>query len=143
MNHYRQASKKLAGIVLFLSACFIVVIHGQVVAPARYTNSSGFIFPSSMNPSNSPSVTIRWIPSTDQDVVAYNVYQGTASGCYVNVTTYQGPVGLTNAVVTGLTRGATYYFAVTAIDMLGLESVFSNEVSYKVPKVNPPSLITP
>ena len=48
------------------------------------------------------------------------------------------PVGnVTNAVVTNLTSGATYYFVVTARNLAGLESLPSNEVSYSVPS-NPP-----
>jgi hypothetical protein len=47
----------------------------------------------------------------------------------------------TNCTVTGLNVGITYYFAVTAYDMVGLESVFSPEISYTVPATNsvPPS----
>jgi hypothetical protein len=40
---------------------------------------------------------------------------------------------VTNAPVSGLQAGVTYFFAVTAYGTGGLESVFSNEVSYQVP----------
>jgi len=42
----------------------------------------------------------------------------------------------TNGTVTGLTPGKTYYFAVTAYNVVGLESPFSGEISYTVPVTN-------
>ena len=89
------------------------------------------------------SVTLAWIPSADPSVVGYNLYYGGASGVYTN--TIQA-ANTTNAVVSGLVDGATYYFAATAYDSTGLESPFSNEASYVVPLTvannNPPTLDT-
>ena len=76
------------------------------------------------------SVTLAWDASADVNVIGYNVYYGPASGSYTN----KIPVGnVTNVTINGLVEGATYYFAVTAYDSSGLESVPSNEVSYSVP----------
>ena len=76
------------------------------------------------------NVTLAWNPSTSSNVVAYRIYQGTASGNYTKVTA----VGNTNrATLTNLTYGTTYYFAAKAVDTTGSESVFSNEVSYMPP----------
>jgi len=75
-------------------------------------------------------VTLAWDLDTDPTVVGYKVYVGTASGVYTlnidagNVTTF---------TVTGLQSGTVYYFAVTAYDQFGNESVFSNEVSTILP----------
>ena len=89
------------------------------------------------------SVTLAWIPSADPSVVGYNLYYGGASGVYTN--TIQA-ANSTNAIVSGLVDGATYYFAATAYDSTGLESPFSNEASYVVPLTvannNPPTLDT-
>jgi len=89
------------------------------------------------------SVTLAWIPSADPSVVGYNLYYGGASGVYTN--TIQA-ANTTNAVVSGLVDGATYYFAATAYDNTGLESPFSNEATYVVPLTvannNPPTLDT-
>ncbi len=75
------------------------------------------------------SVSLAWDPSAGPDVTGYRLYQGSASGTYTNVV----DVGnATNAMVPNLVGGATYFFAVTAYDSLGLESIFSNEVSYTV-----------
>ena len=78
------------------------------------------------------SVTLCWDSSTDPDVTAYNVYWGGAPGTYTNHVSVTS--AFTNAAtITELTEGATYYFAATAKDILGLESDFSNEVVYTVP----------
>ncbi|HLH54538.1 MAG TPA: immunoglobulin domain-containing protein [Verrucomicrobiae bacterium] len=73
---------------------------------------------------------LEWNPSPDPTVVGYYAYYGSSSGTYTNRTD-AGPA--TNAPVTGLLSGATYFFAVTAYDSSGLESLPSAEVSYTVP----------
>jgi hypothetical protein len=89
------------------------------------------------------NVTVAWQLSADTSVVGYNVYFGGASQTYTN----EFSVGdTTNAVISGLVPGTTYYFAITAYDDSGLESPFSNEASYAVPIVapnNPPTLDAP
>jgi hypothetical protein len=76
------------------------------------------------------SVTLVWNPSSSTNIVGYRIYYGTASHNYsTNVT-----VGNTNSVtISGLSDGATYYFAATSIDNNGDESPFSNEAIYVVP----------
>jgi hypothetical protein len=77
------------------------------------------------------SVVLAWDPSDGTNVIAgYRIYRGGASGTYTNTI----DVGnVTTATVSGLTEGATYYFAATAYDTSALESDFSNEISYRVP----------
>jgi hypothetical protein len=73
-------------------------------------------------------VTLTWDPNTEADLAGYKLYSGTASGSYTNAS----DVGnLTSNTVLGLAPGAEYFFAVTAVNTSGLESEFSNEVSYK------------
>lgn len=76
------------------------------------------------------TISLAWDPSPDPTVIGYNVYYGTVSGNYTNIVSAGNS---STASVTGLIEGQTYYFAVTAYDAAGLESVFSNEVSYRVP----------
>lgn len=76
------------------------------------------------------TVTLAWNPSLDGTVTGYHVYQGAVSHAYTNVVDVGS--SLTNTVP-GLKAGVTYFFAVTAYDLIGLESLFSNEVSYNVP----------
>jgi hypothetical protein len=41
--------------------------------------------------------------------------------------------GATKTTIAGLLPGAEYFFAATVVDSVGLESAFSNEISYQVP----------
>ena len=75
-----------------------------------------------------PSVTLAWDPTPDASVVGYALYYGGASRQYTNSVN----TGLaTSNTVVGLQVGVTYYFAATARATNGLESDFSNEVSYR------------
>ncbi|MGA2281384.1 MAG: Ig-like domain-containing protein [Verrucomicrobiota bacterium] len=76
------------------------------------------------------SVTLVWNASTDPSVVGYNVYYGGASGAYTNEICAGNA---TNATISGLVEGTTYYFAATTYAVSGRESPFSSEVSYLVP----------
>lgn len=100
-----------------------------------------------------PSVTLAWDPSqtsatdpTPNAEVAtngwYRVYYGVASHIYTNNVEVLGSI--TNATVSNLVVGVTYYFAATAGINGDGESEWSNEVSYTVPTpstnhINPPT----
>ena len=81
-------------------------------------------------------VTLAWNPSVDPGIAGYYLYQGTASH---NYTQQINEGNVTQATTTGLTPGLTYYFAVSAYDTIGLESVLSTEVSY-TPPLFPPAI---
>ena len=77
------------------------------------------------------TIDLVWDSDPAPNVVGYNLYYGAASRHYTNLI----PAGPANSVtISGLSQGSTYYFAVTAHDALGLESVPSVEVSYAVPR---------
>jgi hypothetical protein len=86
-----------------------------------------------VTPSGLYSVTLAWNPSISTNVVGCKIYYGLASGIYNSVESVTG----TNAIITGLAAGTTYYFAATVVDAYGDESPFSNETSYttEVPTV--------
>ncbi|MGD8353521.1 MAG: fibronectin type III domain-containing protein [Pseudomonadota bacterium] len=79
------------------------------------------------------SLLVSWTaPTTNEDgsvlddLAGYKLYYGTSSGSYSNVL----DVGsYTNAEIGNLPPG-TYYLAVTAYDMYGNESSFSEEVDH-------------
>jgi Big-like domain-containing protein/fibronectin type III domain protein len=75
-------------------------------------------------------VSLAWNAVPSASVDGYVLYYGVASGSYsmsVDVGNY------TTAAVSGLAEGTKYYFAVTAYDVYGQESTFSNEVNYQIP----------
>lgn len=75
-------------------------------------------------------VTLVWDPESVSGLAGYRIHYGTVSKNY----SFTADAGTqTTATVTGLTEGATYYFATTAYDTGGSESAFSNEVTYTVP----------
>jgi hypothetical protein len=71
------------------------------------------------------SVSLSWDANAEQDIAGYKVYWGTSSGVYDQFS----DVSQTTASVSDLTVGVRYYFAVTAYDLSGLESGYSEEVS--------------
>jgi hypothetical protein len=84
------------------------------------------------------TVTLAWNASAGSSVAGYHLYYGGVTQNYTNMV---DAGRATNCTVTGLNVGLTYYFAVTAYDVVGLESPFSPEISYTVPTTNsvPPS----
>jgi hypothetical protein len=75
-------------------------------------------------------VSINWNRNSESDIAGYKVYYGTATHNYQNMLDV-GP--FTTAVIDGLNGGVTYYFAVTAYDTSGNESVNSQEVQAIIP----------
>jgi hypothetical protein len=76
------------------------------------------------------SVRVSWNANSESDLGGYKVYYGTRSETYANV---QDVGMVTSADVEGLSQGRDYYFAVTAYDVSGNESGFSNEASIVIP----------
>jgi fibronectin type 3 domain-containing protein len=76
------------------------------------------------------SALLTWNPSPQTNVTGYKIYSGPASHSYSSVVTVDN---VTNATLSGLVPGKTYYYAATAVDAAGNESTFSNEASYVVP----------
>jgi hypothetical protein len=77
------------------------------------------------------SVTLEWDPIVPSaDVAGYFLYYGEATRDY----TIQVDFGsATNAVVTNLSAGTTYFFAIAAYADSGLQSDYSNEVLWQCP----------
>jgi List-Bact-rpt repeat protein/Big-like domain-containing protein len=89
------------------------------------------------------NVTLSWTRSADPTATGYKVYYGVNSRIYTNLVSVGN---VTNATVPRLVEGATYYFAATAYNTLGFESVYSGEITYTVPVAagnQPPTLDAP
>jgi len=80
------------------------------------------------------SATFAWTASPATNIVNYSIYYGVSSGAYTN---HVNVGNATTGSVPNLVVGTTYYFACTGVDNFGLESLFSNEVVYTVPRPRP------
>ena len=78
----------------------------------------------------SRSVTFAWDRNSETNIVNYKIYYGGASHTYTNMVSTGNATSVT---IGNLAEGVTYYFAATAQSYLGLESDFSDEISYLVP----------
>src|SRR5438067_13116957 len=75
------------------------------------------------------TASLAWFENAEPDIAGYRLYFGTTSGNYDQVRDVETPY----LAVTGLSDGVVYYFAVTAYNLAGAESSFSNEVSFGSP----------
>jgi hypothetical protein len=107
---------KITGLTKFLGVLLILASLSQTVQAGQ-------------------SVTLAWNRCTNSTVAGYNIYYGGASRAYTNEISAGNT---TNATISGLVPGTTYYFAATTYSAAGLESPFSSEVSYLVPLLNAP-----
>ncbi len=77
---------------------------------------------------------LTWDASPATDITNYTVYLGTSSSDYTTLV-QAGPV--THVTITNLVPGLTYFLAVTASDSSGIESEYSNEITFSVPAGRP------
>jgi hypothetical protein len=83
------------------------------------------------------SLTLSWQFPSDQlpEISGFNIYYGPAPSFYTNEISVSREQ--TNCVISGLSAGQRYYVAMTACNDQGLESGFSEEVSYLVRPARP------
>ena len=75
------------------------------------------------------TVSLGWDSSTDSQIVGYRLYWGNSSATY----NQHIDVGyVTDATLSNLSGGSTYYVVVTSYNAAGTESLPSNEVSFSV-----------
>lgn len=93
----------------------------------------------SSSPAGSPpaatatsSAHFEWDANTETDLAGYRVYKGTGSGQF-DTPIVTLPANATSYEATGLQKGNTYFFVVTAFDTSGNEGPLSNEVTVVVP----------
>ena len=75
-------------------------------------------------------VTLAWDPNSEPDLLGYIVHYGTVSR---NYQVHMDVGNNTQAAISNLQDGGTYYIAVTALDSSANESGYSNEVVYSAP----------
>ncbi len=97
------------------------------VSDGMYTDSQNV----TITVTNLSQVTISWDANSETDLYGYNVYFGTSSGIYDS---YISVDNETNNILYDLTRGVSYYIAVTAYDYSGNESdPAETEISFYAP----------
>ncbi len=146
------AQADLTGTGFSLSSILLTLAAGQTTtfdvtfAPASSGNASGSLSLLS-DAANSPTtlslagngvapiaheVDLFWDPSSSPNVAGYNVYRAIQSGGpYMKL----NPVLIVSTTYTDATvmSGATYFYVVTAEDVNGVESQFSNEAVAVIP----------
>ncbi|HXB60817.1 MAG TPA: fibronectin type III domain-containing protein [Candidatus Acidoferrales bacterium] len=73
------------------------------------------------------SLALGWSRSVSPNVVGYDIYYGGLSGIYTNKIVVGN---VTNLTIPGLIGGDTYYFVVTAVNNVGLQSGYSSQLPY-------------
>jgi fibronectin type 3 domain-containing protein len=77
-------------------------------------------------------VALSWTASTSPAVVGYNAYRSMISGGpYTKLNS--SLIAATNYTDKTVQSGVRYYYATTAVNSQGLESVYSNEAAATVP----------
>ncbi len=87
------------------------------------------------------TITLEWNPNTEQDLRRYQILYSTTANNYSKT-----EIALkteTSLILTGLKPDTKYYFAITAVDLSGNESLYSNEVSATTKKETITTVKTP
>lgn len=82
------------------------------------------------------AITLCWSPSPSPEVAEYKLYYGEHPRNYTESRT----TPTTRITIDGLSVGHLYHFAVVARDTVGLESDYSEELSYLIPRL---SIVSP
>lgn len=129
-------TKIFEGLTFLVLIIFTISCEGNTtevlddnIAPSAPTNLV-------VKSSEASSVNLIWSSSTDNNKVkGYYVYSNEERTGILRSLTY--------AIIDGLEKGVEYRFTVTAVDEVGNESAFSNEVVLVIPKTVPTGLALP
>lgn len=103
----------------------------------RFCISRGLVFVFSLSLCLGQSVTLTWDPNPELDLLGYHLYRSAQSGTgYARINAE--PITGTRYTDSGLEPGVTYFYVCTALNRAGLESGYSNQVSFTVPFPVPP-----
>ena len=81
------------------------------------------------------TANLEWNPNPETNIAGYLVHYGTASGDYSNT---QEVSTLPTATLADLEVETPYYCVVQAFTTSGLRGLYSSEISFTIPKSNPP-----
>jgi hypothetical protein len=88
-----------------------------------------------------PAINLSWVQSIGStNPIAKNcVYRGTSSLVYTLPALFCSTAPVTSYNDTAVSRGTTYFYALTAIDTKGAESAYSVELKVTSPIINSPT----
>src|SRR5476651_2110979 len=109
-----------------------------VLRPAFLLLSSGIAALLQATSAQSATVTFMWNANPEPNIAGYRLHYGTATHTYTQVIDVGNS---TTATVSGLPEGVAYFFATTASNTSGFESVFSRELVYAAPTCAPGTFI--
>ena len=120
-----RSNLALLSLLLLLASC---VKREEVIAPDETAPGAprGITSISLDN-----AVQLNWMPNTEPDIAGYRVW---VSNAYDGVYTQIADVLGTEFIDYGALNGTTYYYAVSAYDLVGNESDLSMDVSYDTPR---------
>jgi len=81
---------------------------------------------------------LNWTANSEPDLDHYNVYRSLIAGGPYTKTNID-PILNPNYLDIGLPDSTTYYYVVTAVDVAGNESGYSEEASATIPDLTPPA----
>ncbi len=135
-------AKRLLLLLLAMTAILAACGGGEDPPPANVSSSANPAAaqqPAPQPPAPQPpaplppaSLRLNWNANTEPDLAGYKIYRARSSGAY-GAAVATVPANTTSFVATGLERGGTYFFVITAFDSAGNESVRSAEVTAVVP----------
>jgi len=133
------------------------ISNGLSVAPGSSVVMFVLFLPAAMGPvtgsititdtASNPTITIllsgtgsaghkallSWNASSSSNVAGYFIYRGTTTGGPYTKLNWSSPIPGMTGVDGSVQSGQTYFYVVTAVDVNGFESAYSNEVSAPIP----------
>ena len=130
-DYAKQSGRQMRAVKLMLDR----LASGYVSAAPRPPSAL------TANATSERTVALRWTKSTGPRLAAYNVYYATKpDGPYARA----GTTEETQATVSGLLSGTTYFFAIRAVSRRNIESGGSNTTAATTPGLAPlPETLTP
>ena len=97
------------------------------------TGSTAIVALSGTGTATAHQVALNWIaPVSSPDPVAgYNIYRATGNGAFVRISS--SPDLTVSYTDSGVTSGTAYSYQVTSVDLSGVESVPSNQITVTIP----------
>jgi predicted phage tail protein len=75
----------------------------------------------------SDKVTLKWRKNTGADFLRYRIYGGTTTNPTTKIDSSSASSSDTTKIISGLLRGQSYYFRITAVNYDGVQSDFSEQ----------------